>query len=124
MTFPRHTHTPKKDSQGRMICSTCRSLVLNPIRDSDDPRLQGAGFQRGGIQEEKPISDALPLPVVLIGLYFQYESLDVGQAPVSWYVDTIAQKEGENIGNNDLWDVLYEEWLEQWLNKSLRRNNT
>lgn len=113
MTPPNHKHSPVRDAAGREICSTCNQLIVHPITSSDDPRLQDAGFDRGNRQD---IELAMPpLPVVLITLYFNGQALGLATAPISWYVDNVAQEEGKRFeqhtttlvgGPDDIWDEL------------------
>ena len=107
---PVHIHTPRRDSQGRDICTVCSSVVINPIISEDDPRLQGAGLHRSGdaysnSQELEPI----PLPFILINLYYDHD------APVPQYVNVIGKMHN---WPNTIWDVLYGEWYYQWSRKT------
>jgi hypothetical protein len=117
MTPPNHKHSPVTDAAGREICSTCNQLIINSIKSSDDPRLQDAGFDRGSRQDVE--LSMPPLPVVLLTLYFNGPALGLAKAPISWYVDNVAQEEGRRYeqgtatlvgGPDDIWDELCKEW--------------
>jgi hypothetical protein len=93
----RHVHTLVKDSEGRDICSVCREAVINPIMDTDDPRLQ-------------PEEVFYRLPDVLVALYYEGPEFGYPRAPVAPYVRDIAAFEGE-LNRYDpqvMWDILAE----------------
>jgi hypothetical protein len=116
----RHTHTPVRQSDGRDVCSACSQVIINPIRTSDDPRLQDAGYHRSGGNQDD-YSDMPPLPEVLLALYFNGPALGLPRAPVAPYIDIVAEEEGRRFeagtsklagGPDYLWIYLYEGWID------------
>lgn len=120
MTFAQHVHTPRRDSSGRDICSSCQSVVITPILSSDDPRLVNAGFQRSNERNTEEI--ILPLPELLIWLYYNAHTIQLINAPVSWYINEVSRElheaSGGLLGVNNLdeyWTMLHTRWYEQWI---------
>lgn len=118
MSSPRHVHTPLPDSAGRLICTTCRAMVIIPILSSDDPRLKGAGFQRGGIRVDESgdggvvgwlTSQYPPLPELLIALWDEPDTFRCSKAPVSFYIDAVASQWIPDK-EESLWDQLLLRW--------------
>lgn len=124
--FPGHTHTPQPDSQGRQICSTCQSMVLNTITSSDDPRLVNAGLMRTRSREVTSVDSVdnwLPLPELLISLYYNAEVIGLINAPVAWYVDRIANIVGDRAiltgqSEANMWNDIHKDWETKWIHRN------
>lgn len=110
MTFAQHVHTPRRDSQGRNVCTTCSAIVITPILDSDDARLKDAGFQRSGDNIVTHADNQVDtLPELLVNLYYEHN------APAAWYAIEIGKACN---WYESIWDDLYEGWHERWVQKS------
>lgn len=104
-------HTPVTNSQGQDICTMCGQIVVKPILNSDDERLQGSGFMRSGHHDDE--DEYPPLPELLIELHFNGPFFGYSSAPIAPYIEIVATHIGEQsqgkIDLDDIWDDLCEE---------------
>jgi hypothetical protein len=92
---PRHVHSPVKDQLGQEICSVCHMVIIHPIFDVDDPRLQ-------------PDITYYRLPEVLVTLYYEGPEYGFPKAPVAPFVRDVAAFEGDvnRYNPEELWNKL------------------
>jgi hypothetical protein len=105
-TDKRHTHTTVPNSRGQEICTGCQQIITVPILSSEDPRLDGAGLMRSGHHDEDygPVFTPVPLPELLIWLYYDGPDYGFVRAPVAPYVEQIAILHGHrNETDGELW---------------------
>jgi hypothetical protein len=93
-TEQRHKHNTITNSRGQEVCSSCNQIVIKPITDSDDPRLQNAGLMRSPHHELDRPAFSMPLPEMLITLYNESQ----GDFPAAPYI-IIIMKEHERRGD-------------------------
>ena len=74
----KHVHRPATNADGRRICMDCNEILVEPILDSSDERLESVG----PISTKRKL-EPIPLPVLLIDMW------DRGDAPVAPYVEDI-----------------------------------
>jgi hypothetical protein len=98
-----HVHSTVKNDQGQDICRSCGQIVITPILDFDDSRLQGAGAMRSPTVEYP--DELPPLPIVLVTLYYDGPEYGYSKAPIAPYVELVAMKEEAVAGSvaEDFW---------------------